>query len=97
MRVLLADGDHGVLARGHRLLANRPVARDIARIHARIVGALQTAFLAVTFIKLTSAIGAWRDASQLKQFIWWAISAKKNIQKRIYIMDDIKCKEKNMF
>lgn len=58
MAVLLAHGYHRVLARRHCFLTNRPVAGDVARVHAGIVGTLQAAFVAVTLLELTGAVGA---------------------------------------
>lgn len=62
----LTDTDHCVLASRHRFLADRPVAGDVARIHARIIGALQATLFPVAFIKLAGAVSARCDSSELK-------------------------------
>lgn len=61
----LADTDHGVLTSGHGFLADRPVAGDVARIHARIIGALQATLFPVALVKLTGAVSARRHPTQL--------------------------------
>lgn len=76
MRILLTDGDHGVLARRHRFLAYRPVAGDVARIHARIVRTLQAALLAVALVDLARAVRAGRDATQLEQLVGCTVTER---------------------
>lgn len=77
VRILLADGDHCMLARRHGFLPYRPVAGDVTRIHARIVGTLQAALLAVAFVNLTRAIRARRDATEFEQFVRCSVAKKK--------------------
>lgn len=67
MAVLLAHGDHGMLACRDGLLANGPVTSHIAWIHSRIIGALQSTFIAVTLFELSRAISSRRDTTEIKQ------------------------------
>lgn len=73
MLVLLADGDHGVLARGHHLLPDGPVAGHVARVHPRVVGTLQATLLPVALVVLPGAVRPRRDPSQLEQLVRCAI------------------------
>lgn len=66
MFAFLADTYHGVLTSGHGFLANCPVAGDVARIHARIIGTLQATLFPVALIKLTGAVSARRHPAQLQ-------------------------------
>lgn len=94
VRVLLADGDHRVLARRHRFLAYRPVAGDVSRIHARVVGALQATLLAVALVDLARTVGAGCDATQFEQLIgrtvagvqrgWWGMRQSRG--KRLWLV-----------
>lgn len=67
MTVLLAHGDHGVLARRHSLLTNRPVASNVTWIHPRIIGTLQTTFIAIALIELSRAVSSRRDSTEIEQ------------------------------
>jgi hypothetical protein len=55
-----------VLACWHRLLADRPIARHIPRIHAGVVGTLQSTFVARTLLELACTISSRRNASEIK-------------------------------
>lgn len=66
MAVLLAHRDHGVLACRHSFLADRPIARDISRVHPWIIWTLQFAFVARTLLELTRTVGSRRDAPQIE-------------------------------
>lgn len=67
MLVLLADSDHRMLAGRHHLLPDGPVAGDVARVHARIVGALQATLFPVAFVILARTVRPGRDTAQLEQ------------------------------
>jgi hypothetical protein len=66
MTVLLTHWNHGVLACRHCLLADRPIARHVPRVHAGVVGTLQTTFVAWTLLKLPCAISSRRNASEIE-------------------------------
>lgn len=72
--VLLAHGYHRVLACRHRLLTDRPVAGDVSRIHARIVGALKAAFVAVALFELARTVSARWDATEVELVGRWAVA-----------------------
>lgn len=74
MTILLANGNHCMLACRHGLLANRPVTAHISWIHARIVGRLQSTFIARTFLKLTRAVRPRCDHTQIIHLRWRAIA-----------------------
>lgn len=56
---LLSHGDHSVLAGGHGLLPQSQVAGDVPWVHARVVGRLQAALLAIALVEVTAAVRSW--------------------------------------
>lgn len=67
MAILLAHRDHRMFTLRYSFLTKRPVACDIAWIHARIVGALQSTFVAITLFVLARAVSSRRDASEVEE------------------------------
>lgn len=59
MLALLSHGDHSVLAGGHGLLPQSQVAGDVPWVHARVVGRLQAALLAIALVEVTAAVRSW--------------------------------------
>lgn len=77
MLTFLADTDHRVLASGHSLLPNCPVARHIPWIHARVVGALEATLFTVALVKLAGTVSARGHLAKFKQLVRAAVSACK--------------------
>ena len=73
MLAFLADAYHGVLTGGDRFLADRPVAGDVARIHAWVIGTLQATLFPVALVKLASAVSARRHPAQFQQLVRTAV------------------------
>lgn len=57
----LFDGYHGVFAFRNDFLSDTEEAGDIARVHARVVGGLNLAFVAVTVVEVATAVAAWNN------------------------------------
>lgn len=55
---LLVDGDHGMFASRHSLLSEGQVACYVPRVHAGVVGRLETTLLAVALVEVAAAVGA---------------------------------------
>lgn len=55
----LSHGYHGVLAGGHGLLPQSQVAGDVTWVHARVVGRLKAALLAVALVEVAAAVRSW--------------------------------------
>lgn len=75
MLVLLADGNHGMLASRYLFLANGPIAGNIPWIHTRIIWTLQATLVTIAFIELPGTIGAGCDTSQFQRLIGQSIPA----------------------